>query len=309
MWIPRCENGLGFGKGKPMYGHYYDDFGVRHYGQLGLYVPCGRCPECLRSRQRAWFVRFKYEEMYWRKKGAFRTLFLTLTYDDKNLPSSREAAVKDWQAFLKMLGRKFVYRPRFYVTSENGSLNGRLHFHALLFGVPVTDLDCVEKSVAAMWHRGFTCVQYASGKDFNYVSKYVTKDTDPYRSSSNTSWKTFQSFSKRPSLGFLGSFTPQNVEYLNSSEKNHPHFDGFDYALPRYLASKILTEENRSSRRAVFELKRGLPDCRDPDSLIRREDVYSDYYKKCREAIFKKRKRVSKYDNICNSPVHSGHEA
>lgn len=298
FFIPYCEHGLGFGKGKVLYGHFVNrKTGQREYGQLGCYVPCGRCPECLKAKQRAWFVRFKYEENYYRRKGDYRTWFVTLTYNEENIPSTRLRAVKDWQAFLKQIKRKVYDTPRFYLTSENGSLHGRLHFHALLFGVPVClgDADYISSLISSCWHRGFVSARYAVGKDFNYVSKYVTKDVDPFRSES--SWRTIQTFSKRPPLGLRG-LSSASMDYYNSRLDNVCHFDGYSYALPRYLATKVYSEENMIERRSEYLKYRGVPSMNSSDDALRRSDVYNEYYKKCRDAARKKMKRLKHYENL-----------
>ena len=286
FFVPRCENGLGFGKGKQLYGLVPDGDGNFVNGALGVYVPCGRCPECLAAKQRQWFVRFTLEEKYWRKQGDFRTLFVTLTYNNKNLPKSRVEALKDWQAFIKQVKRKVYDSPRFYVASENGSCHGRLHFHALLFGVPVlSDIDSINRLISDCWHRGFITAKFAAGEDFNYVSKYVTKDTDPFKEDSSTSWKTIQTCSKRPALGFRTATRIDYVDYFNSDVANPVHINGFGYALPRYLASKVYTEENLLKRKVEFEKTRGLSNDIPQQRL---EDCYTQYYRKCREAVRKK---------------------
>ena len=46
-------------------------------------VPCGRCLECLKLRVNSWYVRLLNE-----KNSSTSALFITLTYDDDNLPYS-----------------------------------------------------------------------------------------------------------------------------------------------------------------------------------------------------------------------------
>lgn len=61
----------------------------RHYkrGFLPLYneVPCGRCPECVSAIQRDWFIRVYYECLHTEKVGG-QTFFLTMTYNNDNIP-------------------------------------------------------------------------------------------------------------------------------------------------------------------------------------------------------------------------------
>lgn len=251
----------------------------------GRYVPCGKCPECLKKKQRDWFVRFWLEDRANNKKGLF-TYFLTLTYDDEHLVKSRHAALLDWQAFLKTIKRKVSDNVRFYVVSENGSRNGRLHFHALLFGLPPFDIMYFNKQISKFWHRGFTFVKMCNGKDFNYVCKYVTKDTDPYRR--GDSFKTICTCSKRPPIGEIGC-NEELVKYLNNCSSNFLHINGYSYVLPRYLDTRFVKQSVRSVRSynsPVVELL----------SEVQKQDVIDCYEKKCREASMKKKKRIANYD-------------
>lgn len=299
FFVPRCEDGLGFGKGKQLYGLVPSPDGYVN-GALGVYVPCGRCPECLAAKQRQWYVRFTLEERYWRKKGDYRTIFVTLTYNSKHLPKTRTEALHDWQAFLKQVKRKVYDSPRFYLTSENGSCHGRLHFHALFFGLAVSDIDSLNRLISDCWNRGYVATKFATGEDFNYVSKYVTKDTDPFKTDSDSSFKTIQTCSKRPALGVLSATRNDYLAYFNSSLDNAVHINGYSYALPRYLAQKVYTEENIEKRKIEYEKTRGIPN---DISKERFEDCYENYYRKCREAV--RKKQVNRKRDELRSEIHS----
>ena len=110
--------------------------GVGNGYNVGRYVPCGHCLDCLKKRQNEWYVRFWCEERYQKRINPNSiTIFLTLTYDETSLPQSREAALNDFRAFIKKISRRQGNkRVRFYAVTENGTLRGRLHWHVLLFG-------------------------------------------------------------------------------------------------------------------------------------------------------------------------------
>lgn len=57
---------------KRIYNKYINDF---------MYVGCGKCEACLNRRTVEWIARLKQERKCWKY-----CLFITLTYDDKNLP-------------------------------------------------------------------------------------------------------------------------------------------------------------------------------------------------------------------------------
>lgn len=298
LFIPYSENGLGFGKGKPLHGLYAEriKFSKKYVlksGQMGIYVPCGKCPECYEARQRQWYARFSLEKIYWEKKGCL-PYFLTFTYNNEHLPESREKAVLDIQAFSKQLGRKLGFKPRFYFTSENGEENNRLHFHGLIFNVPFQFVRnrLIEEILESCWHRGFINCQVASGKTFNYVSKYVTKDIDVTK---KDCWKTIQVFSKRPALGLPAKSNKSLSGYLNNCDVPCLHFDGFSYPLPRYLRTKLLSDEKQLKLKSEFILKHGI----NPDiKKEHRQDVWHQYYLKCKELKNLKKKKSYEFKQL-----------
>ena len=59
--------------------------------------------------------------------------FVTLTYDDEHLPGDQCLDHRDFQLFMKRLRKRFP--SRFFMCGEYGGLNGRPHYHSILFGV------------------------------------------------------------------------------------------------------------------------------------------------------------------------------
>lgn len=68
-----------------------------------------------------------------RQLGQVLNSFITLTYDDAHLPPGGTLVVKDWQLFAKKL-RRLIGPFRFFHCGEYGSVTGRPHLHAALFG-------------------------------------------------------------------------------------------------------------------------------------------------------------------------------
>ena len=60
--------------------------------------------------------------------------FLTLTYDEANLPRHGQLLKRDLQLFFKRL-RKLMGPFRYVACGEYGDLRRRPHFHVALFGV------------------------------------------------------------------------------------------------------------------------------------------------------------------------------
>lgn len=169
----------------------------------GVPYRCGRCTPCTINRRRTWAHRLMMEAAL-RKDNAF----LTLTYDDSNLPvqitcTGSELPTlnpKHLQDWLKRFRAAISpLRIRFYACGEYGDENFRPHYHALVFGFPVcirgkTRTDsrgrtvwrgCCEfcDLVGKTWGHGdvqigeveIGAAQYVAG----YVTKKMTRFDDP----------------------------------------------------------------------------------------------------------------------------------
>jgi hypothetical protein len=129
-------------------------------------VPCGKCMPCRLNKQREWKKRLLDESYYWYNKT-----FLTLTYDEENLPENGTLVKKDYQDFMKRIrklsDRKMVY----YACGEYGDLNGRPHYHAILYGLSPLENYLLEDT----WKKGRFSLDPVSPQTCGYVAGYVTK--------------------------------------------------------------------------------------------------------------------------------------
>jgi len=100
-----------------------------------LKIPCGHCLGCTLDRAKAWAIRCLHES-----KMHEQNAFITLTYDDENLPPGGKLVYEDFQKFIRAL-RKKNFNPRtgdreplgYFVTGEYGERTKRPHWHAILF--------------------------------------------------------------------------------------------------------------------------------------------------------------------------------
>lgn len=144
------------------------------YSDLPVKVPCGQCIGCRLERSRQWAVRCVHEAQLHEANS-----FITLTYDDHNLPDNRSIDLSQWQRFMKRLrkhfcatrrvnpetGRMRTYYDkskavRFFACGEYGELCsqcglsrpvckckdwlpklGRPHYHAILFNLDFADKE------------------------------------------------------------------------------------------------------------------------------------------------------------------------
>lgn len=249
---------------------------VDNLGTIGGYVPCGKCPECLRHKQNLWFVRFWCENKYQKKINPYSmTLYLTLTYNEEHLPSNRYEALNDIRAFIKQISRKYVKKPRYYFASEHGDAFNRIHFHGLIFGFPL--INNFQKLIENMWPNGFVCVKLATYANYRYVCKYITKDTELYNGTDGI--ETIQVFSKRPILGF-NWITESHKSYFNADLKRKLYIDGFSYSLPRSYGDKIYSPFNNGLRKYSCERFFDFDEVRDNDVRRKYELLKRDVKRK-----------------------------
>lgn len=156
-----------------------------------IYVPCRKCPACLKKRSNEWRGRLMNEYLYQKSHGK-ETLFVTLTYNDKYIHSARSRYRKDLAQLFDRLRSKYRYSIRHWCIPELGEGKGRFHIHALLFAPPddikpdyhfrrskncqLHGASCV---LDRLWPYGFNDVGYlGSVAGANYISSYLTKISD-----------------------------------------------------------------------------------------------------------------------------------
>lgn len=159
-------------------------------GWSSIKLPCGQCVGCRLERSRQWAVRCMHESRLYE-----RNCFITLTYNDQNLPSDRGLHYGDFQKFMKRLRFSFKgHRPfadgtrpiRFYMCGEYGENFGRPHFHACIFNFDFEDkklwmtTDSKSKlyrsaSLEELWPFGFSSIGDVNFQSAAYVARYIMK--------------------------------------------------------------------------------------------------------------------------------------
>lgn len=110
--------------------------------------------------------------------------FVTLTYDDENLPPGGTLVKADFQKFMKRL-RKTEGPLRFFHCGEYGETTFRPHYHALLFGWRPRDPELfaregeirtyTSQSLSRIWGLGHATFGELTFESAAYVARYVTK--------------------------------------------------------------------------------------------------------------------------------------
>lgn len=217
------------------------------FGRTFMEVPCGKCEACIDNKRKNWYIRLVYEQAF-----SINSYFVTLTYDDVNLPLNSLGYPtfnkRDVQLFLKRLRRycsKFSDIPvRFFLVSEYGSHYMRPHYHLLIFNVP--DKIDVYNVIKEKWGKGFISASKATCSRIGYCANYMYGKSDmPPQYLCDDSNKLFVLCSRRPGIGY--DYINDDVFDYHRKTLNNFMLDskGIKYAMPRYLSDKIFTKEEK----------------------------------------------------------------
>lgn len=236
---------------------------------LPLQLPCGKCHPCLADRGAQWATRLYHESTLHRVSA-----FITLTYDDNNLPKPPSLRPEHLEKFWKRLrsaSGKFSY----YACGEYGEARQRPHYHAILFGWWPKDTKRWKETangplftsalLTKAWGKGFTSLTVVSMATMVYVAKYVLKRSEAYRWVDPATGEVsnlvlpFSRMSRRPAIGSAwaqahgetDAFRHDNVVIAGSKRK-----------LPRFYEKKLREKSETQFRmlKAARAAKRAKSD-------------------------------------------------
>lgn len=143
-------------------------------------VPCGQCIGCRLERSRQWAIRCVHEASMYKDN-----CFITLTYNEENLPENGSLVLKDFQKFMKRLRKRHGKNIRFFHCGEYGDRLGRPHYHCCLFNFDFKDRKYfkivngnkyyVSEELEKLWKKGFSMIGEVNFETAAYVARYVMK--------------------------------------------------------------------------------------------------------------------------------------
>lgn len=214
-------------------------------------LPCGQCIGCRAQRARMWALRAVHEaEMH------DKNCFLTLTYDNENLPKDGSLNMEDWQLFAKRL-RERCGRFRFLMCGEYGERTFRPHYHACVFGLDFVETRVrlprsrgnplwTSSVVLESWQKGHISIGELTYESAEYVARYVMKKLTGERSVIYGERRPpFLNASRRPGLGsswlerYISDVYPSDEVRLDKRKFRPPRFydDRLSRELPELAAS------------------------------------------------------------------------
>lgn len=272
------------------------------YTDMPVSLPCGQCIGCRLDKSREWAVRCVHEAQLHQEN-----CFITLTYNEQNLPSDgslqKTHLQKFWKRLRKHLNGKQI---RYYACGEYGGKTKRPHYHACLFGHDFEDkeLYSVRESVplyksetlSKIWGKGFVTIGSVTFESAAYVARYITKKiygeaaADHYTRVCEITGEItniepeYTVMSRRPGIG-KEWFT----QYKNDVfPKDYFHINGFKMKPPKYYEN-LYELENPESMEIIKGLrrKRGKMNAANstPDRLESREKVKKAQHKMLKRSL------------------------
>lgn len=212
--------------------------------ESGLVVPCGKCLAC-RIKQRAeWTLRILHEL----HTNQYEGCFLTLTYNDKNLPNNGSLVKKDLQKFFKRL-RKRIYpkKIKYFACGEYGEKSERPHYHAIIFGLD--NVLTTQEACEDVWKYGFIYLGNAEPDSIRYVAQYIDK-----KFSGDKEKEVYYDRKREPvfrllSIGLGGDYAVSNADQI----KNNLFISmfGVKMSVPRYYVRKLDIDREKLKERAI----------------------------------------------------------
>lgn len=215
-----------------------------------LPLPCGKCPPCKLRRVNEWAFRIQQEVSA--TAGAH---FITLTYDDENLPRSNNnlptLSKKDCQDFLKRLRYRIdnAYSIKYYLAAEYGSTYKRPHYHLILLNLRSDHVPFVHLA----WGKGSIDIGDVTHASIRYVLKYIDKPSQIPQYARDDREPEFSLKSQYIGKSYINDrtkkfhrATPENT-FVKTDE-------GYTVPLPKYYRDQIYNDaEKKEIRKIIVE--------------------------------------------------------
>lgn len=206
-------------------------------------VPCGRCIACILRKRADWSFRLQQE--YRDSKSSY---FVTLTYEESNLPKNRNLDKKQIQDYLKRV-RSECKELKYYLVGEYGSQFKRPHYHAIIF-------NATKSAIVRKWCKpstddeiGFVKIDVVNDERIAYVTGYVIEKNGEF-DENTASFKGWTEETLRPFALMSKGLGKRYLKYATKFHKSNfttemTKEDGVKQIMPRYYRDKIFTKEEK----------------------------------------------------------------
>lgn len=179
-------------------------------------------------------------------------VFLTLTYNDDNLPQDESLKLYHWQCFMKRLKKRERGRKiRFYQCGEYGETTHRPHYHAILFNYDFPGKIYLKQSETGhpiytsafldeVWGHGDCYIGSVTFESAAYCGRYCMKKLTGNRKSEYGSREPERSTqSRNPGIGAPWLHKWKTDIFPN----DFCVFNGKKVRVPKFYDTKVTSEE------------------------------------------------------------------
>jgi len=238
--------------------------------------PCGSCLDCRLTYARQWAVRCIHESMMHKEN-----CFITLTYNQENLPPDRSVHKSDIQKFMKRLRRQIEPKKvRYFGCGEYGSKFSRPHYHLCLFGHNFSDKEIrkaglkrrfrntfktghdhdlfTSQRLEEVWQKGFCTIGELTFESAGYTARYVTKKVTGEKKDAHYGVYApgkrnpeFAVMSRRPGIGkpwidkYMSDVYPKDYSTVRGHKQKPPRYYDTYYAKEHPKAWEKLKTKRR----------------------------------------------------------------
>lgn len=255
-------------------------------------VSCGQCAGCRRQRAKQWAIRNMHEAQCHEKNS-----FITLTYDQQNLPAGESLQPRHFQLFIKRFRKALsggsppeaIHKPetlRYYHCGEYGEDTGRPHYHALLFGQDFSEDRQIytkdkrgyplwkSKRLDDLWTHGRCIIGELTFESAAYVSRYIMKKiTGPSAEEHyHGQIPEYSTMSRRPGIGstwykkYGAEIRANDFCIINGAKARPPSFYDVEY-------QRIYPEEYETTKTQRIRSAQKYQSNNTPERLRVREQV------------------------------------
>ena len=288
-----------------------------------LQLPCGKCIGCRLDHANDWATRCWCEMQSWQNN-----CFITLTYDNENLPENGLLIKKDLQDFMKRLryhcqGIEYWENPRtnkrenpirFLACGEYGP-NGtrRPHYHILIFNwkPEKNELKFYKenhnndrlfkcKKIQEIWGKGFITVGDMNYQSACYVARYCTKKM--FNKVKNQDLKKAEI---QPEFILMSRNGGIGIKYWEQYQKKILENEGIILnsngkikckQIPRYFEKKY--KEQDEIKFEKYKNKKMLKGIKAFNKLLEKTSLNESEYKAMQERILIQNTKILRRDNI-----------
>lgn len=195
-------------------------------------IPCKKCIGCRLDYSKEWANRGYLESLQWKNN-----YFVTLTYNDENIPKNGSLNPKHFTTFIKDLRANMrdngIQKEgiRFMGCGEYGEKTERPHYHIILFNcnLPLESFYnprinkgntyWQNKIIEEEWNYGISNISDVNWNTIAYTARYITKKINGKQSEEHYQGKEKEFFrtSRKPGIG--GYYYQENAEKIYENDE------------------------------------------------------------------------------------------